>query len=676
MRIQNTVNYKSNLLYLILLTSFLLLIEVSFFIQSNEAYFSDFNYVSTQIHLPLSIWPSILFFITAQLGLHLGFCLLVWMAACLISALFNFNATQQLYLSIGLWVLSTLTIIVANFIYFPNAKIATLLLPVLSLPVAVIIFFALKALMLVVVMLSLFQLIKRHPYIVLPLLISGFVYYHINQYYLAEPKVVQDVATEARPNIILIGVDSLRSDHLSFFGGDHATPFFDGFLARSTVFAEAVTPLARTFPSWVSILTGQYPKQVNIRSNLANQTHAKFKQSLPVQLQHAGYQTIYATDETRFSNITTQLGFDQLITPPVGLLDFLLGTFNDFPLSNLIVNTFVGHWLFPYSYANRPVYVTYQPNSFLKLMQPYLEANRTKPVFLAVHFCLPHYPYLYADMPSELNWQARYQASIAASDKQLTDFYIMLREANLLKHAIVVLLSDHGETLEIPGDRITESDLYVGKGSAPHFYPPSDYPESVDQAGGHGTDVLGLPQYHSLLAFTSYGLGKQSRKTVGGVVSLLDIKPTILEWVLKQKANTSLMSVIKDRASTVPTDRHIFLESDFSPSSLRAVYPQTQKVLLEGVQLFQVDPRTSRLTIKDPMMQMIIASKQYADIYQGWMLALYPQANNKYTTILINLATGQWTNDLTSPFALTSPANVMLLALKMFYGREISDTCV
>lgn len=669
----NTVNYKSNLFYLLFLTGFFLLIEVSFFIQSNEAYFFDFTYVSRQIHIPFSVWPHILFFIAAHLGLHLAYCLLVWMVAVLVSQLFNLTETRQFYLSIGLWLVGIIAIILANFIYFPNSKIAMLLLPILNHQIAFYLFYSLKIMIALALLLAFAQITKRFPYFILPLVMSGVVYYKIHHYYQNEPLIIHDAATEQHPNIIIIGVDSLRPDHLSFFGADRKTPFFDAFLNRSTVFAEAVTPLARTFPSWVSILTGMYPNQVNIRSNLADQHQANFKDSLPATLQQAGYETVYATDETRFSNIAKTLGFDRLMTPPVGLLDFLLGTLNDFPLSNLIVNTTLGSWLFPYSYANRPVYVTYEPNTFLKLIQPLLQTSRTKPLFLAIHFCLPHSPYVYAGMPSQLEVHERYEDSILAADKQIAEFYIMLREANALKHAVVVLLSDHGETLEIPGDRITEADLYMGAAPLPHFYPPSDYPETTDQAGGHGTDVLGLPQYHSLLAFTLYGLGRHERKTIQGVVSLLDIKPTILELALKQPSETSLASLVSGAQAQVPTGRHIFLESDFSPSSIRTVYPETQKVLLEGVQLFQVDPISLRLTIKDQMMQMIIASKQYADIYNGWMLALYPQNKNQRMPILINLETGQWTNNLSSPFAMNSPAVTMLAALKAFYGNEIAD---
>ena len=190
----------------------------------------------------------------------------------------------------------------------------------------------------------------------------------------------------------------------------------------------------------------------------------------------------------------------------MGLNDFLIGTFNDFPLSNLLVNTPIGKLLFPYSYANRPVYFTYEPKSFLNLINPAILEPRSKPLFLSIHFCLTHHPYLWSNLPAdEFSPQERYGASVHRVDKQIEDFFNLLKRAHILDHAIVVLLSDHGEALELPGDRITEKELFSHvkgeKTSIPKFYPPSFDNEAVNQSAGHGTDVLGLPQYHTVLAF-------------------------------------------------------------------------------------------------------------------------------------------------------------------------------
>ena len=115
----------------------------------------------------------------------------------------------------------------------------------------------------------------------------------------------------------------------------------------------------------------------------------------------------------------------------------------------------------------------------------------------------------------------------------------------------------------------------------------------------------------------------------------------------------------------------MFLESDYTPEAIRTVYPDARHVLLEGVELFQIDPLSTRLTMKESMSKMIIASKQYADLYDEWLLALYPQKKNVRIPILVNLISSEWTDDLSSSFAKQSPANRMLIALKRFYGSEL-----
>jgi hypothetical protein len=164
-------------------------------------------------------------------------------------------------------------------------------------------------------------------------------------------------------------------------------------------------------------------------------------------------------------------------------------------------------------------------------------------------------------------------------------------------------------------------------------------------------------------------------KLVPGVVSLLDVKPTLLQLLhvaMKAADGHSLAPLIQGKQAVV-TDRHIFLESDYSPASIRTLHPEIHQVLYEGARLFQINPSDTRLTVKDAMMSMIIESKQYADIYGEWMLALYPQQHAWQMPILVNLRTGVWTNNLHSSFAKKSPAHLMLNQLKAFYKNEIKD---
>src|SRR3990167_7071956 len=120
----------------------------------------------------------------------------------------------------------------------------------------------------------------------------------------------------AKPNIIFIGIDSLRPDFIGFFGSQEGqTKSIDQFLQGSMIFTNAYTPLARTFPTWISILTANYPKQHGARNNLSSPYKFFNQDNVAKRLQKAGYITIYATDEKRFSNLTESYGFDRIIGP-------------------------------------------------------------------------------------------------------------------------------------------------------------------------------------------------------------------------------------------------------------------------------------------------------------------------------------------------------------------------
>ena len=293
------------------------------------------------------------------------------------------------FIGFSLWTLGLITVLLANQCLFPQSKFAGLTAALLPLGLAKILLTVLGIVFLgaiLVAVLGLFLLFMKHLAILpsallmaaFSIIISFFIFY-------SPHTVSRDAATAAKPNIILIGVDSLRPDFLGYFKHTKETPHIDKFLNHSTVFAEAITPIARTFPAWVSILTGEYPKKNGVRFNLADQSQLNLSNTLPAMLREQGYQTVFATDETRFSNIDKNFGFDDVLTPPIGFNDFLLALMNDFPLSNLLVNSKIGQWLFPHSYANRAVYATYKPNSFLDRLQSILK-NQEKNHYFAVHF--------------------------------------------------------------------------------------------------------------------------------------------------------------------------------------------------------------------------------------------------------------------------------------------------
>ena len=134
-----------------------------------------------------------------------------------------------------------------------------------------------------------------------------------------------------QPHVIFIGLDSVRVDAVGRGGDGSSTPTLDRFLANSTVFSDAVTPLARTFPAWVSIVSGRHPHTTGAVMNLLPRELIDEGDTLPTMLRKAGYRTVYATDEVRFSNLDESYGFDEMIAPPIGSADFILGFFGDSP---------------------------------------------------------------------------------------------------------------------------------------------------------------------------------------------------------------------------------------------------------------------------------------------------------------------------------------------------------
>ena len=111
---------------LLILTGFFLLLEISFFIQSNSAYLSDFSFVSEHLKIPRKMYPSVLLFITTQLGLHLIYCIITWCIVVPIANLLIWHGKQRLQLAVGIWLLGIITILIANQHYFPNSKFSEL----------------------------------------------------------------------------------------------------------------------------------------------------------------------------------------------------------------------------------------------------------------------------------------------------------------------------------------------------------------------------------------------------------------------------------------------------------------------------------------------------------------------------------------------------------------------
>jgi len=425
-------------------------------------------------------------------------------------------------------------------------------------------------------------------------------------------------ARTAEPHVVIIGVDSLRSDLTPARGSDALTPAIDAFLAPAARFTDATTPLARTFGSWVSILTGRHPVTTNARVNLMPRDLVHEEDTLADALRGHGYRTVYATDEVRFANFDGSYGFDQLVTPPVGAVDFLLGYGGDMPLVNLVAATSVGRWLFPSNHANRAAHANYQPGDFIARLDD--EIAITGPTFLTVHLTLSHWPYNWAGLarpatPQE--YRPAYRRAVQAVDAQFEALMKLLADKSVLDNAIVVLLSDHGEALG------GENDSMLRKTGSSR--------EVWDSLWGHGTSVLSPHQYTVVLALRAYGRARLpgAGATYGFPVSLEDVRPTLEELATSRAPDDvdgrSLLPALADPAGAAAFAARIrFTETDFNtPGTLAGRY-ETSGIIDEAAVFYELDPGSGWMQYKRARLPELLARKQRAALSRDALLAAIP----------------------------------------------------
>ena len=420
------------------------------------------------------------------------------------------------------------------------------------------------------------------------------------------------------PNIVILGVDSLRRDLTESQSGAVVTPNIDRFLADACRFTDATTPLARTFGAWVSILSGRHPVTTNARVNLMARELVHEGDTLAGALHRQGYYSVLALDEVRFANFDRSYGFDQLITPPVGAVDFLLGYAGDLPLVNLLATTTVGRLLFPSNHANRAANVTYEPADFVEQLDRELDTGG--PAFIAIHLTLAHWPYSWATTvrpTTPQTYRPAYRKAIEEVDRQFDDVLQLLKRKGLLENSIVVVLSDHGEALGGKNDSMLRES-----GSDREIW---------DSLWGHGTSVMSPPQYSVLLAMRAFGRAQLPAPPgrFDWPVTLEDIRPTLEQFATGRAPSNvdgiSLLPFLANPASAASLDARVrFTETDFNtPGTLAGRYEESG-IIDEAAVFYRLDPATGWVQFRPDHLPFLMAHKQRAALSRDALLAAIP----------------------------------------------------
>ena len=111
----------------------------------------------------------------------------------------------------------------------------------------------------------------------------------------------------ARPNVLLITIDTLRSDHLGLYGYPRETsPRIDALGRRGVVFDEFYTYWPKTRGSFVAMMTGRLAAKSGYQKS--HPLLLDFNPTLASVLQEAGYATAATVDNP---NVAATLGFSR-----------------------------------------------------------------------------------------------------------------------------------------------------------------------------------------------------------------------------------------------------------------------------------------------------------------------------------------------------------------------------
>ncbi len=327
----------------------------------------------------------------------------------------------------------------------------------------------------------------------------------------AVPQILaSDSASAQDTNLILISLDTLRSDHLSGLGyGRDTSPIIDAqMIDKGTTFTDTSSTFPQTDVSHLSIFTGLYPSAQPKRGRVSPSDRLVMLAEL---LQRAGLETSAYTEDALVS----------------GAFGFWFG-FDQFTERS-----------FAHADRGRPT---------IEDGIRYLEKNRDRRFFLFLHTYKTHDPYVpgpeyEALWSGEEAWRDggpapwipekhreildRYDRTIREADALVGQLLAALDDLGLADRTFVVVTSDHGEAFGEHG--------IAGHGFTPH------------------QEALDVP-----LIFR--GPGVPANRRIETPVSIADLTPTLLDLLaVEPTAQSQGVSLAPALAGEpLPGDRPIF----------------------------------------------------------------------------------------------------------------------
>jgi arylsulfatase len=257
-----------------------------------------------------------------------------------------------------------------------------------------------------------------------------------------------------RPNILLVGLDTLRADALGAWGRSPSlTPNLDRLAEQSDVWLDAFTVFNSTNPSFASLMTGRYGKShgvYDLRTPLPR-SHV----TLAEHLATAGYDTFAAISASHLGDHASGLGqgFGEVALASEHLAaELAVDTTLDWIADRQGQKPFFAwlHLFDPHTPHTppHPYALGFRPSSPLGL----------DPVRAWVPFREPG-PRTFVE-PVLGGQRDLYDGEVAYLDRQIGRLLGFLESRGLLEDTLLVVVADHGESLGEHGIRFRHAGLH------------------------------------------------------------------------------------------------------------------------------------------------------------------------------------------------------------------------
>lgn len=227
-------------------------------------------------------------------------------------------------------------------------------------------------------------------------------------------------------DVLLITIDTLRADHVGAYGFKNAqTPTIDGLARTGVLFEHAYSQVPLTLASHTSLLTGTYPFHNGVQ-DFTGQPLSPDIRSVAQALQAKGYDTAAIVSSY--------------------VLDRSWGLNRGF---SLYYDVFKGSSFL----ENDPGLVERKAGGSVDEALKWLRQNRSKPFFLWLHLYDPHSGYEPPEPFRTRFIDSPYDGEIAYADRELGRVIAYLKQRGLYDRTLIILASDHGESLGEHGEK-------------------------------------------------------------------------------------------------------------------------------------------------------------------------------------------------------------------------------